>query len=91
MKMIGGHMKSFAESERFIECSGHIVLECKECRESLILLGCEEDWQSERTFFECHCGQKLTLMDRRDKGILTPEEERTARELLQSLGPLDLP
>lgn len=78
-------MQSFAESERFIECSGRIVLECNRCGEALILLGRKEDWQSERTFFECHCGQTLTLMNRRDEGILTPEEDRTARELLRSL------
>jgi hypothetical protein len=84
-------MKSFAESERFIECSGRIVLECTECGEALILLGREEDWQWERTFFECHCGQKLTLMNRRNEGELTPEEDRTARELLRSLGTPDIP
>jgi hypothetical protein len=81
-------MKSFAESERFVECSGRIVLECSGCGEALILLGCEEDWQSERTFFECYCGHRLTLMDRHYEGILTPEENRTARELLRSLGTL---
>jgi hypothetical protein len=85
LKKTGGYMKPFAESERFIECSGRIVLECHECGEALILLGREEDWQSERTFFECHCGQTLTLMNRLEEGILTPEENRTARELLRSL------
>ncbi len=84
-------MKPFAESESFIECSGRIVLECSECGEALILLGREEDWRSERRFFECHCGQALTLMDRLDEGILTPEEDHTARELLRSLGTLDSP
>ena len=84
-------MKPFAESERFIEWSGRIVLECNECGEALILLGREEDWRSERTFFECRCGQTLTLMNRVDEGILTPEEDRTARELLRSLGTLDSP
>ena len=82
-------MQSFAESERFIECSGRIVLWCEECGEALVLLGREEDWGSERTFFECYCGQKLTLANRRNEGLLTPEEEHTAKELLQSLGPLD--
>jgi hypothetical protein len=84
-------MKPFAESERFIECSGRIILECNECGEALILLGREEDWRSERTVFECHCGQTLTLMNRVDEGILTPEEDRTARELLRSLGTIDSP
>lgn len=78
-------MQSFAESERFIECSERIVLECNECGEALILLGREEDWRSERAFFECHCGQELTLGSRRER-ILTPEEDHVARELLRSLG-----
>ncbi len=86
LKKIGGQMQSFAESERFVECSGRVVLECNRCAEALILLGREEDWRSERTFFECYCGQKLTLMNRRDERILTLEEDRTARELLRSLG-----
>lgn len=85
LKKIGGYMHSFAESERFVDCSERIVLGCNNCGEALILLGNEEDWQSERTFFECHCGQTLTLMDRRGEGGLTPEEDRTARELLGSL------
>ena len=79
------HMQSFADSERFIECSERIVLECNRCGEALILLGCKRDWQSERTFFDCHCGQKLTLMDRKGDGALTPEEEHSVRELLRSL------
>ncbi len=80
-------MQSFAESERFIECSGRIVLWCNKCGEALILIGHQEDWQSEqRPFFECQCGQTLTLMNLRDEGVLTPEEDRTARELLRSLG-----
>lgn len=83
-------MQSFAGSERFIECAGRIILWCGECGEALILLGHEEDWRrSQRTFFECHCGQKLTLANRRDRRVLTPEEERTARELLRSLESLD--
>lgn len=82
-------MQSFAGSGRFIECLGRIILWCAERGEALVLLGCEEDWRAQRTFFECHCGQKLTLANRRDGGVLTPEEERTARELLRSLGSLD--
>jgi hypothetical protein len=82
-------MQSFAGSGRFIECLGRIILWCGECGEALVLLGCEEDWRAQRTFFECHCGQKLTLANRRDGGVLTPEEERTVRELLRSLGSLD--
>jgi hypothetical protein len=82
-------MQPFAGSGRFIECSGRIVLWCAECGEALVLLGREEDWGSERTFFECHCGQRLTLANRRNDEALTPGEERTARELLRSLGSLD--
>ena len=82
-------MQSFAGSGPFIECLGRIILWCAERGEALVLLGCEEDWRAQRTFFECHCGQKLTLANRRDGGVLTPEEERTARELLRSLESLD--
>jgi hypothetical protein len=82
-------MQSFAGSGPFIECLGRIILWCGECGEALVLLGCEEDWRAQRTFFECHCGQKLTLANRHDGGVLTPEEERTVRELLRSLGSLD--
>ena len=82
-------MQSFAGSGPFIECLGRIILWCAERGEALVLLGCEEDWRAQRTFFECHCGQKLTLANRRDGGVLTPEEECTARELLRSLGSLD--
>ena len=82
-------MQSFAGSGPFIECLGRIILWCAERGEALVLLGCPEDWRAQRTFFECHCGQKLTLANRRDGGVLTPEEERTARELLRSLGSLD--
>ena len=82
-------MQSFAGSGPFIECLGRIILWCAERGEALVLLGREEDWGSERTSFECYCGQKLTLANRRNEGVLTPEEERTARELLRSLGSLD--
>jgi hypothetical protein len=50
-KKIGGHMQSFAESERYIECSGRIVLWCNKCGEALILIGHQEDWQSEQGTF----------------------------------------
>jgi hypothetical protein len=82
-------MQSFAGSGPFIECLGRIILWCAERGEALVLLGCEEDWRAQRTFFECHCGQKPTLATVREGGVLTPEEERTARELLRSLGSLD--
>lgn len=55
-------------SERTIEPSGWIVLECSGCREHLILLGREEDWSKEhRDAFECsECGKTVTLADRVD-------------------------
>jgi hypothetical protein len=60
-------MQQSSESDRFVECSEHIVLEGR-CGERLILLGFESDWHSEgRTTFECGCGEKLTLADRVDK------------------------
>ena len=60
-------MQKTSESDRFVVCSEHIVLECK-CGERLILLGFESDWHSEgRTTFECECGQELTFADRLDK------------------------
>lgn len=85
-------MRSFAKPERFVECSGRVVLECDKCGEALILLGHEEDWQSESASFGCHCGQTLTLTNRRDlDAALTPEEDRTARRLLRSLETSDAP
>jgi hypothetical protein len=60
-------MQQSSESDRFVVCSEHIVLECR-CGERLILLGFESDWHSEgRTTFECECGEKLTLADRLDE------------------------
>jgi hypothetical protein len=60
-------MQKSSESDRFVVCSEHIVLECNKCGERLILLGFESDWHSEgRTTFECECGEKLTLADRID-------------------------
>jgi len=45
-----------------VDHSGRIILRCKKCAQSLILLGLEEDWVSEgRTEFECKCGKRLTL------------------------------
>jgi hypothetical protein len=46
--------------------SESIVLECYRCRELIVLLGHEEDWYAEEhSFFECQCGQKLTLAAKR--------------------------
>lgn len=47
-----------------------IVLICDECREKLILLGCEEEWRSRRAVFQCECGRKLTLDGRADEEVL---------------------
>ncbi len=60
-------MQPGPESERFVPCSGRIILDC-ECGERLVLIGLEADWRSERrTVFECECGEELTLADRLDK------------------------
>lgn len=62
-------METTAEQEQFVECSGRIDLECG-CGERLVLLGLEEDWQSERAEFGCRCGRTLTLADRADEEVL---------------------
>jgi hypothetical protein len=39
-----------------------IVLECDQCGEMVIVIGCEEDWYTDRNIFlECQCGQRLTI------------------------------
>ena len=55
-------------SERTIEPSGQIVLECSGCGEHLTLLGLEEDWPKEhRDAFGCSaCGNTVTLAHRID-------------------------
>jgi hypothetical protein len=65
-----GAVQSDSESERYSLCSDRTVLRCRRCRESLILLGCEEDWYSEgRTTFECHqCGGEISLPNNLDGG-----------------------
>ncbi len=73
----GGRMRKDLEDEHTVECSGRIVLVCKECWEATILLGLEEDWLSERTDFTCVCGQDLTLADREN------EEALSVRRLLR--------
>ena len=63
-------MEGSAESNRPVEYSARIVLECG-CGERLILLGLEEDWHlEEHTDFECNCGQPLTLDDRLNEDVL---------------------
>lgn len=59
------------ESDDYVSCSGHLILECKECGEHLTLLGLIDDWRSERTNFECRCGETLTLEDRtNEEGVV---------------------
>jgi hypothetical protein len=41
-----------------------IVLICDECGERTVLADPEAVWRSGYTFFECGCGEKLTLADR---------------------------
>jgi hypothetical protein len=39
-----------------------IVLECHQCGELIIVLGCEENWYTGGNIaFECECGQRLTI------------------------------
>ena len=59
---------SNALSERTIEPSGQIVLECSACGNRLMLLGLEEDWPKEhRDAFACGgCGKTVTLAHRVD-------------------------
>lgn len=62
--------ESASESDRTVECSARIVLECG-CGERLILLGLEEDWHlEERKDFECSCGKGLTLSNRLNEDVL---------------------
>jgi hypothetical protein len=62
-------MQSNSEPERYVLCPDPSVLRCR-CGESLILLGCEEDWYFEgRTTFECYqCGETISLADSLDEG-----------------------
>jgi hypothetical protein len=65
------------EADNSVTWSDRIILECKRCGDSLILLGLEEDWRSEGTRLECRCGAKLTLADRTD------DEAIAIKKLLQ--------
>jgi ribosomal protein S27AE len=60
-------------SERTIDTSGQIVLECSGCGERVILLGHEVDWSREhRRAFECSgCTKTVTLADRIDGAAYT--------------------
>ena len=64
-------MQAHQEEEHFVDFSGRIVLECKRCRETLVLFGLEEDWSLERSEFGCLCGGTLTLADRQSEEVLS--------------------
>lgn len=56
-----------------------VVLLCEECGEKVVLGGPESVWRSARSiFFECECGQLLTLTDRED-GAQTRSERLVGR------------
>jgi hypothetical protein len=50
-----------------VDSSRRVVLVCYECGEKVVLGGPESVWRSARTFFECECGQLLTLADQEDE------------------------
>jgi hypothetical protein len=50
-----------------VDSSRQVVLLCDECSEKVVLGAPESVWRSARTFFECECGQLLTLADREDE------------------------
>ena len=74
-------------SERTIDTSGQIVLECSGCGERVILLGREDDWSREhRHAFECSgCTKTVTLADRVDGAAYTMKSR-----LRSSTRPLNL-
>ena len=93
-----GAVQSDSESERYGLCPDRTVLGCRRCRESLILLGREEDWYSEgRTTFECHqCGGAISFANNLDgvQGLDligdppvgdSDEENISVRDLIRSL------
>ena len=47
--------------------SRQIVLLCEECGEKVVLGGPESVWHSASMFFECECGQVLTLAHRENE------------------------
>ena len=56
-----------AEGVDVVGSANQVVLLCEECGEKVVLGGPESVWRSARTFFECECGQLLTLADREDE------------------------
>ena len=49
------------------DSSRRVILICDGCGEKVVLGGPESVWHSASTFFECECGQLLTLADREDE------------------------
>jgi hypothetical protein len=58
-----------------------VVLLCRECEERMVLDDPGSVWRSGYTFFECECGNNLTLADRFD-------EYGTKSQLVSSQGHL---
>jgi hypothetical protein len=56
-----------AEGVDVVGSARQVVLLCEECGEKVVLGGPESVWRSARTFFDCECGQLLTLADREDE------------------------
>jgi hypothetical protein len=56
-----------AEGVDVVGSGRQVVLLCEECGEKVVLGGPESVWRSARTFFDCECGQQLTLADREDE------------------------
>jgi hypothetical protein len=43
--------------------SDRMIFRCNQCGELVVVLGREEDWYMEGyTFFECQCGERLTVV-----------------------------
>ena len=48
-----------------VEASGHVVLECRSCKERVVLLGRPGDWHRQGGVrLGCECGREVTLADR---------------------------
>jgi hypothetical protein len=62
-----------AEGVDVVGSGRQVVLLCEECGEKVVLGGPESVWRSARTFFDCECGQQLTLADREDETRTTSE------------------
>jgi hypothetical protein len=56
-----------AEGVDVVGSGSQVILLCEECGEKVVLGGPESVWRSARTFFDCECGQQLTLADREDE------------------------